>query len=421
MRGGWTINPRHPKGKAMQIRPFAALRPVPASAARVAAPPYDVVDAAEARALAEGNPLSFLHVSRAEIDLPPQTDPYSPVVYARAAENLRALERNGTLIREAVPALYVYRQCMGTHEQRGVVACLHTADYERNRIRKHEKTRQDKEDDRVRHTLALRANSGPVFLMYRDTPILDRLVTDIERQAPLHDFVAPDGIVHTVWRAGDAEALVRAFDAVPLTYIADGHHRAAAAARAAAELRKRDAADPGIAEAEWFMAVLFPAGQLRILPYNRLVRDLNGMTPAAFLDAVRERFRVGEHASPAPERACRVSMFLEGRWYGLSWELPPGTDPVRALDVSHLQENLLDPVLGIRDPRTDKRIEFVGGIRGTHELERRVSEGRSAVAFSMYPVVPEQVMAVSDASQIMPPKSTWFEPKLRSGLLVHTF
>ena len=405
----------------MQIRPFAALRPTPSAASRVASPPYDVVDTAEARALAEGNPLSFLHVSRSEIDLPPDTDPYSPAVYARAAANLRALERSGTLVREEAPSLYVYRQRMGAHEQRGVVACLHTGDYERNLIRRHERTRQDKEDDRVRHTLALRANSGLVFLMYRDTPAINRLVAAVEREAALYDFTAPDGIAHTVWRAGDPSAFVGAFGSVPLLYIADGHHRAAAAARAASELRKRDASDPGIAEAEWFMAVLFPAGQLRILPYNRLVRDLNGMTPGTFLDAVRRRFAVGERASPALDRPRRVSMFLDGRWYSLAWEFPPGADPVRALDVSYLQEHLLDPVLGIRDPRTDKRIEFVGGIRGTDELERRVGEGRSAVAFSMYPVVPEQVMAVSDAGQIMPPKSTWFEPKLRSGLLVQTF
>jgi uncharacterized protein (DUF1015 family) len=404
----------------MRIKAFETLRPKAELVSKVAAPPYDVVDADEARALAVGNPFNFLRVSRAEVDFPVGTDPYSPAIYAKAAETFAAFQSDGVLVRDARPSLYLYRQRMGTHVQRGVVACCHVEDYERNLIRKHEKTRQDKEDDRVRHVQALRANSGPVFLMYRDVPAIDRIVAECEYGRPVYDFTAPDGVVHTVWRFAGHEALAKAFAAVPLLYIADGHHRAAAAARAGAEYRKSNPSHTGNEEYNWFLAVMFPATQLQILAYNRLVKDLNGHTPASFLGALKGSFRVTPGAGPKPPSVRRASMFLDGKWCGLEWDLPADADPVKSLDVSYLQERLLDPVLGIRDPRTDKRISFVGGGRGTKELEDRVRRGDAAVAFSMYPVTPDQVMDIADAGQIMPPKSTWFEPKLRSGLLIHT-
>jgi uncharacterized protein (DUF1015 family) len=404
----------------MRIKAFEALRPDVGLVSSVAAPPYDVVDTEEARVLASGNPRSFLRVSRSEIEFPAGTDPYAPAIYAKAAETFAAFQRDGVLIREQKPSLYLYRQQMGNHVQRGVVGCCHVEDYERDLIRKHEKTRQDKEDDRVRHVQALMANSGPVFLMYRDQAPIDGLVAECEAGKPLYDFVATDGVAHTVWKFASAESVARAFEAVPLLYIADGHHRAAAATRAAARYRQGNANHTGREEYNWFLAVMFPASQLQILAYNRLVRDLNGLTARSFLDVARRTFRVSVGANPRPASTQRASMFIDGAWYGLEWDLPKGNDPVRSLDVSYLQENLLDPVLGIRDPRTDKRISFVGGGRGTGELERRVRAGEAAVAFSMYPVTPDQVMAIADAGQIMPPKSTWFEPKLRSGLLVHT-
>lgn len=404
----------------MRIKAFEALRPKADMVSKVAAPPYDVVDTEEARALAHGNPHSFLRVSRSEIDFPSGTDPYTPAIYDKAAETFASFQRDGVLVREAKPALYLYRQRMGTHVQRGVVGCCNIEDYESDLIRKHEKTRQDKEDDRVRHVQALKANSGPVFLMYRDQPAIDNLVAARERDAPLYDFIAPDGVAHTVWRFESPEPVAKAFDAVPLLYIADGHHRAAAAARAGSAYRQANPKHTGREEYNWFLAVMFPASQLQILSYNRLVRDLNGLTLRTFLDSVKGSFRIRAGAAPKPASVRHASMFLDGAWHGLEWDLPKGMDPVRSLDVSYLQENLLDPVLGIRDPRTDKRISFVGGGRGTDELEKRVRAGEAAVAFSMYPVTPDQVMAIADAGQIMPPKSTWFEPKLRSGLLVHT-
>ena len=404
----------------MKLKPFAALRPAPGSAARVAAVPYDVVDTAEARDLAAGNPDSFLHVSRPEIDLPDSVDIHDDAVYAQGARAFRDLQARGVLIRERAERLYVYRQVMGSHSQTGVVACCHVDDYERDVIRKHEKTRQDKEDDRTRHVLTLGANSGPVFLTYRDAPAIDRLVAGVAAGAPLYDFTAADGIRHTVWRV-DAEAApwIGAFADVPVAYVADGHHRAAAAARAARTLRAANARHTGAEEYNWFLAVLFPASQLQILPYNRCVRDLNGLAPDVFLRRVAAIFDCAPAAAPTPAGPRHVHMYLAGRWHDLAWD-DADADPVGRLDVSVLQNRLLAPVLGIADPRTDGRIAFVGGIRGTDELARRVDAGRDAVAFAMHPVSVAQMMDIADAGQIMPPKSTWFEPKLRSGLLVHT-
>lgn len=395
----------------MNIRAFAALRPDPRHAATVAAVPYDVVDTAEARALAKGNADSFLHVSRPEIDMPDGTDPSSDAAYDHAAAALKSLQNRGVMIRESKPALYVYRQIMGPHSQTGVVACLDTEDYRTNVLRRHEKTRADKEDDRTRHILHLGAHTGPVFLTYRDQAEIDRLVSATCAAAPLYDFTAPDGIKHTVWRiAGDTKPWCAAFAKVPVAYIADGHHRAAAAARAAKERG---------GDYRWFLGVIFPASQLHILPYNRLLKDLNGLSSDAFLAAVKKVFAVkpaADGGAAAPE-SCR--MYLGGAWYDLSWKVPAGADPVSALDVSVLQDRLLAPVLGIDDPRTSKRISFMGGIRGLDALKAKVDSGENAVAFSMFPVTVEQMMAIADAGAIMPPKSTWFEPKLRSGLFVH--
>jgi uncharacterized protein (DUF1015 family) len=378
------------------------------------------VDTEEARALTKDNPLSFLRVARAEVDLPPEIDPYSDTVYARAKENFAAFQRSGVLVREPEPCLYFYLLRMGQHVQTGLVACCHIEDYEQGIIRKHEKTRVDKETDRVRHLQAIQANSGPVFLAYRDVRAIDAIAESAMKEPPLYNFTAVDGVGHTVWKVAAPAALVEAFRSVPLSYIADGHHRAAAAARAGAELRRANARHLGSEEYNWFLAVLFPAGQLQILPYNRVVKDLNGLSASGFLDVVRRRFTLVADAPAKPEAARNVSIRLGDRWYGIRWDEHASPNPVETLDVQVLQDRLLAPVLGIRDPRTDKRIEFVGGIRGVVELERRVESGKAAVAFSMHPVGMNDVMAIADASQIMPPKSTWFEPKLRSGLLVHT-
>ena len=404
----------------MRIRAFRGLVPAPALAAEVACVPYDVVDAAEAAALAQGRPHSLLHVDRAEIDLPPGTDPYSPAVYAKAKENFLKLQREGALVRESEPCLYLYQQEMAGRKQRGLVALCHVEDYDHDLIKKHEKTRKDKEDDRTRLVDELSANTGPIFLTYRDQPALNALAEKLVTRPAQHDFTAPDGIRHTVWRIPGGAEWTAAFGGVPVAYIADGHHRAASAARVA---RLRRAANPGHTGNEdynWFLCVLFPASELKILPYNRLVFDLNGLEPAAFLEQVEARFGLEAGAAPAPTAPGRVSLYLQGRWYGLRFPEDPAADPVSRLDVSVLQEKLLAPLLGITDPRTSKRIDFIGGIRGPEDLVRRV-DAKGGVAFSMYPTTVAQLMAISDAGQIMPPKSTWFEPKLRSGLFINTF
>jgi uncharacterized protein (DUF1015 family) len=401
-----------------QLFPFRALRPTPDSAARVAAVPYDVVSADEAAALAAGNPLSFLHVSRAEIDLPGETNHYSDAVYAKAVENFAALRASAPLVVEDAPSLYVYRLQMGTHVQTGVAACFSGDEYDRDLIKKHERTRRDKEDDRTRHMLGLRAQTGPVFLTYKASTAVDAVVARTTATAPLFDFAAPDGVRHTIWRvpATDAASLVEAFAHVPALYIADGHHRAASAARVRQQLK--DAGEPA-GERDTFLAVAFPDNQMQVLAYNRVVKDLAGRTPEAFLTALRERMPVTP--GPAvPSRKGEVAMFLAGTWYTLTPGAPgPGADAASRLDVSVLQDTVLTPLLEIGDVRSDKRIDFVGGARGTTELETLVTSGKHAVAFSMFPVSVDDLMAISDAGGIMPPKSTWFEPKLRDGLLSH--
>jgi uncharacterized protein (DUF1015 family) len=402
------------------IYPFRALRPRPADASRVAAVPYDVVNTDEARTLAEGNPLSFLRVSRAELELDPGTNPYDEQVYERAARNFEALRRT-TLIVDDEPSVYVYRLRMGDHVQNGVAACVSLDEYDRDIIRKHERTRPDKENDRTRHMLALGAQTGPVFLTYRAAANIDGLVQRVTKGDPIAGFTAVDGVQHAIWRADGVErgALVSAFRRVPLLYIADGHHRAASAARARTALREQQPAPASDAEFSRMLAVAFPHDQVHILPYNRIVKDLGALTADSFLDAVRERFDVG--GGPAtPAQRGELAMYFQGAWHRLRPRTAPDpADAIGSLDVSILQDQLLAPVLQIMDVRTDRRIDFIGGARGTAELERLVDSGKAAVAFSLYPVSVADLMRVSDAGAIMPPKSTWFEPKLRDGLLIH--
>ena len=401
------------------IRPFRALRPSADSAAAVSSVPYDVVSTDEARQLAAGNPLSFLHVTRSEIDLPADTDPYSPDVYDRARRNFDELFRLAPMMMDDIECLYFYRIRMGGHTQTGLAGCFSVDEYESNVIKKHERTRRDKEDDRTRHIIELRAQTGVVFLTYRANAMVDALATSVTLGPPLYDFRAPDGVQHTVWRTGpqDTRALAIAFGTIPALYIADGHHRAASAARARAELTS--AGSPG--HSDTFIAVAFPDNQVQVLPYNRTVKDLAGHTPEAFLETVRGIAPVRD-GSPSPSRKGEVMMYLAGRWYALDLSALKPADDSRAasLDVALLQRAILEEVLQIGDIRSDKRIDFVGGARGPAALEEAVDSGRAAVAFSMFPVTIDDLIAVSDAGDIMPPKSTWFEPKLRDGLLIHT-
>jgi len=424
------------------IRPFAGLRPAPGRAADVIAPPYDVLNTEEARARAEGRPWSFLHISKPEIDLPPGTDPYSPAVYAKGMENFAHQISEGVLVRDTQSCYYLYRLVMGAHTQTGIVAAASVSDYDSNRIRKHEFTRPDKEDDRVHQIDALNAQTGPVFLTYKHNAVIDELVARVTTSVPDVDVTADDGVRHSLWVLHETavlETITQTFDAMQSLYIADGHHRSAAASRVAAAraaqgcasvaegrtLEANKSANPAHNDEEpynYFLSVIFPDNQMQILDYNRVVKDLNGHSVEELVTEIAEAFTVEpETAAVKPDRAGEFGMYLNGRWYRLHIdpEFIPDEDPVKRLDVSLLQENLLGPILAIGDPRRDKRIDFVGGIRGLKELERRVDSGEMACAFTIFPTSMADLMRVADAGEVMPPKSTWFEPKLADGLVSH--
>ncbi len=401
------------------ISPFRALRPAPESAAQIAAVPYDVVSTDEARAIAAANPLNFIRVTRSEVDLPEGTNPYDSKVYAQASRNFEELKRSGPMTIELAPALYFYRLKTDWHEQIGLAGCFSLEEYSHGVIKKHERTRKDKEDDRTRHITELRAQTGIAFLTYRALPAVNAVAQRVSATTPLYDFVADDGVAHTIWRASGADisTLVDAFRSLPSLYIADGHHRVASASRARDLLTGAGAGKTFVAE---FVAVAFPDSQVCILPYNRVVKDLGGETAESFLVAI-ESSGISVHPGPSmPERRGNVSMYLAGEWYTLTLPAPePNSSRVHSLDVDLLHRRVFEPILRIGDVRTDKRIDFVGGIRGPVELERMVDAGQAAVAFSMYPVNIADLMAIADTGEIMPPKSTWFEPKLRDGLLVN--
>ncbi len=408
------------------FRPFKAIRPVPEFASKVAALPYDVMNSSEAAEMVKGNPYSFLHVDKAEIDLPEGTDLYSEQVYLKASENLKKLSADGICKQDEEPKIYIYRQIMNGRAQTGLVGCVSIDDYINNIIKKHELTRADKEADRINHVDYCNANTGPIFLTYRPQAEIASIVGEWkENNAPVYDFVTDDGIANTVWVIDSNETiakLTKLFAGVDYLYIADGHHRAASAVKVGLKRREQYPDFDGSEEFNFFLAVLFDCEELEIMDYNRVIKDLNGNTEEEFIAKISEKFTVepvGEKAYK-PESAHTFGMLLGGKWYKLTAK--DGTfnsaDPVEALDVSILQKNLISPVLGIDDPRTDKRIDFVGGIRGLGELERRVSEDM-CLAFSMYPTTLGELMDIADAGQIMPPKSTWFEPKLLSGLFIH--
>ena len=408
----------------MRIRSFQGLVPTPAQAADVAAVPYDVVNREESFALAHDKPLNLLHVDRAEIDLPLEVDPYDAQVYSKAAENFARLQADGVLVREPKRCMYLYRQTAGQHSQTGLVTTCNVHDYEKDIIKKHEKTRQDKEDDRTRLVDSLSANTGPIFLTYRSNGSIRAIIDGVLESTPVNDFVAPDGVRHQVWRvgAGACVSLESLFaEKVPCAYIADGHHRAASAFRVGKMRQEAKPGSTGEEDFNWFLSVLFPGDELRILPYNRAVKDLNGLSPEEFVNKVESTFTLKYTTVKEPTEPGQCCMYLGGKWHLLTWQPAANASPIDVLDVSILQDRLLSPVLGIEDPRTSKRIDFIGGIRGTAELEKLVDGGQAAVAFSMFPTTVDQLMAISDAGQIMPPKSTWFEPKLRSGLFIHTF
>ena len=405
------------------IRPFHALMPGD-NVADVSAVPYDVVDREQAAAKAAGKPLSFLRVSRSEIELPPETNPYDQAVYDLAVANFAKLKGAAPLTHDAEASLYAYAQTMGEHRQIGLVVAASVDDYDADLIKKHEKTRQVKEDDRTTHTVRPRAHSGPVFVTCRDQDGLSATLAQIAAGKALFDFVAPDGVRHEVWRVPSetAEALVSLFKGVPALYVADGHHRAKSASRTRETCREANPDHAGDEPYNYFLAVIFPGDQLAILGYNRAVHDLNGATAESFLEAISAEFAVAPTDNPVPDSPGSVCMYLAKNWYGLTPRRGvEGLNVADALDVSVLQDRLLAPVLGIDDPRTNNRIDFVGGIHGTARLEELVDSGKAAVAFSMHPVTVDELMAIADAGMIMPPKSTWFEPKLRDGLLIHTF
>lgn len=407
------------------IRKFKAIRPTSKMAEAVAALPYDVVNSEEAREMTKDKPYSFLHVDKAEIDLPVGTDIYSPQVYAKAKENLDKLVSDGILVQDNKPMLYVYELTMDGRSQTGLVACTSIDEYLNGIIKKHELTREDKEQDRIRHVDICNANTGPIFLAYRTVDEISAIIENVKKNAPVYDFTAEDGIKHRAWVIDNDETankLIELFKAVPNLYIADGHHRNASAAKVGLKRRAEHPDYTGDEEFNYYLAVIFPSDQLKIMDYNRVVKDLNGMTSEEFMNELAEKFDIHEADGRAkPEKQYDFGMYLDKKWYMLTAkENLRVNDAVAGLDVSILQDNVLIPILGIGDIRSDKRIDFVGGIRGLGELERRVDSGEMKVAFAMYPTSIDQLMTIADENKIMPPKSTWFEPKLRSGLFIHS-
>ncbi len=405
----------------LRIRPFHAVHPTSIAAPKVASVPYDVVNRQEAAAIGEENELSFIRVVRSEIDFDEGCSPYDKSIYDKARANYESLLVGGELTKDKTPFFYLYRQVMDNQRQVGLVACCHVDDYNNNLIRKHEKTQQAKEDDRTNHVLALKANSGPVFLTYRGHDEIDAIVNEEMNKRPIFHFNATDGVTHTGWRIENKDTLLQACGNIDIAYVADGHHRIASAARAAAELQNSNPAHDGSEEYNWFLAVLFPASQLHILPYNRVVLDLHENSPESFLSKLSQVGTVSKTDTPTPTCSGTFCVYLGENqgWHQVDFAGIDTNDPIASLDVDLLQQRVLSPLLGIGDPRSDTRIDFVGGIRGTEELEKRVDEGDAAVAFSMYHTTIDQLLDVADANLIMPPKSTWFEPKLRSGLFVH--
>ena len=410
----------------VKVKPFAALRPSPSIVEEVEARPYDVLSSAEAKA--EASEKSLLHITKPEIDFDPIADEHAPEVYAKAVENFKKWQSEGWLERDSKPCYYLYAQTMEGRTQYGITLCAHTDDYATGKIKKHELTRRDKEDDRMKHVLIQRANIEPVFFAFEDNARINEIIKQTAAKAPEYDFVAPqDGFGHKFWVIDD-DALIAELTSIfeneiPAFYVADGHHRTAAAARVGAQLRSEDQAPDPEAEYNWFMAVCFPASELKIIDYNRVVKDLNGLSEEEFLSKLSEDFEVAPAADKAPKALHTFSCYLGGKWYSMIAK--PGRfdddDPIGCLDVTILSNLVLDRILGIRDLRTDKRIDFVGGIRGLGELEKRVDSGQMKVAFAMFPVSMDQLVRIADTGNIMPPKTTWFEPKLRSGLAIHTF
>jgi len=408
-----------------EIRPFKGLRPKPDLVQKVASPPYDVLTSQEAREMAKDNPLSFLHVVKAEIDLNPETDPHSHEAYKKGTENFKKFINKGIFIQDEFPCFYIYQLIMGDHRQRGLVVGASIDEYEKGLIKKHEFTRRNKEDDRARHVNILNANTGPVMMSYKATPRIDKIIDGIcSFCEPVYNFVAEDAVEHVLWvvsKPDDIETIQKLFKGVNALYIADGHHRSAAAFRVRDIRRKQNPNHKGNEAYDYFLAVVFPDNQLKIMGYNRAVKDLGGLSFEGFIDKVRECFNISETDNPLPPRPHHFTMFLKGKWYSLVAKegTYPADDPVLSLDVSILQNNLLEPILEIQDVRTNNRIDFIGGIRGTKELEKRCSENME-VAFALYPTSLEQLMIVADKGQVMPPKSTWFEPKLRSGIIIRS-
>ena len=410
------------------IKPFKGLRPIPALAHQVASLPYDVMNTQEARTMAAGNPYSFLHVSRAEIDLPEGTDIHSSAVYERAKENFLSLIATGTLVQDSQPYLYIYAQTMNGRRQVGLVACSSMEDYFDDAIKKHEYTRPEKELDRIAHMQAVHAHVGPIFLTYPTHGGIKAIITQAIAGTPVYDFTATDGIRHSLWVLAEEKTIAAILDyfqrEIPYTYIADGHHRAASAAKVGKQLREQNPNHTGQEEYNFFLSVLFPADELAIMDYNRVVKTLNGYTKETLLKKIEEKFTIASIPSTAakPSQLHDFAMYIEQQWYRLTAHNDTYTsDPIGILDVSILQNNILEPLLGIADPRTDKDIDFVGGIRGLAALQHRVDSGEMAVAFALYPVSLQQLMTIADTGAVMPPKSTWFEPKLRDGLLCHLF